>query len=242
MRESVLAQAIGAIGKRDFAPIVAEALRKTLGFDLTAAIVHSRAKGSAVLFDNFDRVGCRTGIENYLRFTHRANPILVQVPTAGACRARDFAVNDVDVSDDIGAHLVQAADEELGFRTIGWPRRLEEIGLYFEAGGDVVELGFYRERRRSVASASKLRTLTALSEPIAAAFERHGALKPRDMPTAASVLSPREREVCDLLLVGCSSEAIALRLGIGLHTVKDHRKRIFRKLQIGSLAELFAMR
>jgi DNA-binding CsgD family transcriptional regulator len=42
-------------------------------------------------------------------------------------------------------------------------------------------------------------------------------------------------------LIGCSSEAIALRLSISRHTVKDHRKQIFRKLGVGSLAELFAL-
>jgi DNA-binding CsgD family transcriptional regulator len=54
-------------------------------------------------------------------------------------------------------------------------------------------------------------------------------------------LSAREAEVARLLLAGCSSEAIALRLDISRHTVKDHRKSIFRKLHIGSLAELFAL-
>ena len=34
---------------------------------------------------------------------------------------------------------------------------------------------------------------------------------------------------------------IALRLGISRYTVKDHRKHIFRKLSVGSLAELFAL-
>ena len=57
-----------------------------------------------------------------------------------------------------------------------------------------------------------------------------------------SQLSPREREITELLLIGCSSEAIALRLGISRYTVKDYRKQIFRKLGIGSLAELFALR
>lgn len=56
-----------------------------------------------------------------------------------------------------------------------------------------------------------------------------------------SALTPREVEVVDLLLLGCGSDAIALRLNISRYTVKDHRKRIFRKLHIGSLAELFAL-
>ncbi len=61
-------------------------------------------------------------------------------------------------------------------------------------------------------------------------------------PLHVGALSAREREICDLLLLGCSSAAIALRLDISRHTVKDHRKSIFRKLRVGSLAELFALR
>src|SRR3546814_10274574 len=53
--------------------------------------------------------------------------------------------------------------------------------------------------------------------------------------------TPREAEVRDLLLRGCSTEAVALRLSISRHTVKDHRKAIFRKLGIASLAELFSL-
>src|SRR3546814_19408442 len=54
-------------------------------------------------------------------------------------------------------------------------------------------------------------------------------------------LTPREAEVRDLLLRGCSTDAVALRLSISRHTVKDHRKAIFRKLGISSLAELFSL-
>lgn len=242
MTPSILAQVIGAIGEKDFAAVTADALCDFLGFDLTTVIVHRPTARPAVMFDNFDKVGCRRGIENYVRFTHRINPMLARAPAVGACRARDFAVDTIGAADGIQAHLVLEADEELGFRTVGWPQRTEEIGLYVEACGGVVEFGFYRERGRSAVSAAKLRELNAFGAPIAAAFERHEMLKPVETPAAASALSPREREICDLLLMGCSSEAIALRLNISRHTVKDHRKGIFRKLHIGSLAELFALR
>jgi DNA-binding CsgD family transcriptional regulator len=164
--------------------------------------------------------------------------MLARMPAAGACRARDFAVGLLPAS-DLNARVVVETDEELGFRTVGWPQRMEEIGLYIEAWGGVVELGFYRERGRCSVSAQKLRQLNDLSAPIAAAFDRHATLA-RQVP-ASAVLSPREQEICALLLSGCSSQAIALRLDISRHTVKDHRKAIFRKLQVGSLAELFAL-
>ena len=80
---------------------------------------------------------------------------------------------------------------------------------------------------------------------MAAAFDRQSVLSggPRE-PAATALMAPlsrREAEIAGMLLIGCSSEAIALRLSISRHTVKDHRKQIFRKLGVGSLAELFAL-
>jgi DNA-binding CsgD family transcriptional regulator len=240
MRQAILPRVIGAIGAKDFPAVTAGALREFLGFELTAVFFHRRTGSPAVVFDDFAAVGASLGIENYIRFTHRINPMLARAYPAGVCRARDFTM-DLEggtCGNDVAAHLVLTTEEELGFRTIGWPQRQEEICLYLETSVGLVELGFYRKRGRSMAPANKVRALQALSAPLAAAFDRHEALL---APIQADVLSPREREICDLLLVGCSTEAIASRLDIGRYTVKDHRKSIFRKLQVGSLAELFAL-
>lgn len=241
-QHATLAQVINAIGERDFVAVAADALAGLVQFDLSAVVIHRRKSLPVIAFDNFDRAGGKQGLENYVRFTHRINPILAHVNGAGIFRASDFAVPALRGDDSISDYLVQAPEEELGFRTIGWPERLEEIGLYFEACGGLVELSFYRERGRNVASTSSLRSLEAMCAPIAAAFNRHDVLGCSGQAEDLSQLSPREREITELLLIGCSSEAIALRLGISRYTVKDYRKQIFRKLGIGSLAELFALR
>jgi DNA-binding CsgD family transcriptional regulator len=248
--QAILSRVIGAIGAKDFAAITAGALCEFLDFELTAVFFHRRTGAPAVVFDNFAAVGARSGIENYIHFTHKINPMLARPYQAGVCRARDFALDPRDTrGDGVASHVVLTREEELGFRTVGWPQRQEEICLYLEACAGLVELGFYRKRGRSPAPANKVRALQALSAPIAAAFDRHEALSAynrrrmaHEPPNQAATLSPREREICDLLLLGCSSAAIALRLDISRHTVKDHRKRIFRKLRVGSLAELFALR
>jgi len=228
---SVLARIIGAIGADDFAATAAGALRSFLGFELTAVFVHPAAATPAVLFDNFDG---RSGIANYVQFTHRINPMLRRPSPGGVCRARDFAVDPAEV---VVPRVELATDEELGFRTVGWPQRQEEIGLYLQGRTGLIEIGFYRPRGRNPVPADKVHTLQSLAAAVTAAFDRHHELR---APLAANILSTREREICDLLLLGCSSTAIALRLNISRHTVKDHRKSIFRKLQVGSLAELFA--
>jgi DNA-binding CsgD family transcriptional regulator len=239
MTHAILPRIIGAIGSKDFAAITAGALCEFLEFELTAVFFHRRTAMPEVMYDNFAAVGAKGGIENYIRFTHRINPMLSRTYPGGVCRARDFTLDRVGTCDDgVSSHVVLTADEELGFRTIGWPQRQEEIGLYLEARAGLVELGFYRKRGRSAAPANKIRALQALSGPIAAAFDRNEALL---APVRTDALSPREREICDLLLMGCSTEAIASRLDISRYTVKDHRKSIFRKLQVGSLAELFAL-
>ena len=51
-------------------------------------------------------------------------------------------------------------------------------------------------------------------------------------------LTKREKEVTDLMVKGLNSQLIAEQLFISSHTVKVHRKNIFKKLEIHSVAEL----
>ena len=135
---------------------------------------------------------------------------------------------------------MKSADEELGFRTVGWPERLEEIGLYFESGMGMVELSLYRQRGKRALDCAGLQKLADLRAPLTAAFNKHATLLPQ-ADSLVATLSPREMQITELLLKGCGSPQIAGLLGISRHTVKDHRKQIFRKLGICTLAQLFAL-
>ena len=104
----------------------------------------------------------------------------------------------------------------------------------------MVELSLYRQRGRRPLERARLQELEELRLPLAAAFNKHTTLAPQ-AACSVSTLSPREKQIIGLLLRGCGSPQIALHLGISRHTVKDHRKRIFRKLGIGTLAQLFAL-
>lgn len=54
----------------------------------------------------------------------------------------------------------------------------------------------------------------------------------------AWVLSPREREIVQLLAEGKSNKEVAAALGISVKTAETHRSNIMRKGGFGSLAEL----
>jgi DNA-binding NarL/FixJ family response regulator len=51
-------------------------------------------------------------------------------------------------------------------------------------------------------------------------------------------LSPRERQIIQLLAEGKSNKEVAVRLGISVRTAENHRARIMRKLQLHSLSDL----
>ena len=72
---------------------------------------------------------------------------------------------------------------------------------------------------------------------------------PASSPVSASVLdelfgtllTEREIAICFLILKGYPSSSISEQLGITIGTVKNHRKNIYRKLDITSERELFLM-
>ena len=57
----------------------------------------------------------------------------------------------------------------------------------------------------------------------------------------ASFLSPREKDVLELMLRGYGTDISAQRLGIALETVRRHRKSIYRKLDVSSQTDLFSL-
>lgn len=63
-------------------------------------------------------------------------------------------------------------------------------------------------------------------------------------PSPAAVLSPREREVLQLLTEGKNTKEIASSLTVSLSTVETHRRNIMNKLNLKTLPELtkFAIR
>lgn len=65
-----------------------------------------------------------------------------------------------------------------------------------------------------------------------------GETAPAPEPSALAVLTPREREVFQLLAIGKANKEVAAMLGLSLGTVKKHRENLQRKLDCHSAAEL----
>ncbi len=59
-----------------------------------------------------------------------------------------------------------------------------------------------------------------------------------DLDDRLSTLTPREKEIMDLILTGKMNKVIASDLGISMRTVEVHRSRIFEKMNVKTAVEL----
>jgi FixJ family two-component response regulator len=84
---------------------------------------------------------------------------------------------------------------------------------------------------------------TVLIEAVSRALEQDAAWRVRRGNESLAReriarLTPRERDVCRLVARGLLNKQIADELGVSQQTVKIHRGRVMRKLEVGSVAEL----
>jgi RNA polymerase sigma factor (sigma-70 family) len=72
--------------------------------------------------------------------------------------------------------------------------------------------------------------------------ERRGeATRQSEIQEHLDLLTPREKEVLDLVISGMRNKNISQQLGITLSTVEAHRSRVMEKMQADSLSHLMRM-
>ncbi|MBK7530524.1 helix-turn-helix transcriptional regulator [Piscinibacter sp.] len=153
------------------------------------------------------------------------------------------------------ADIADAAYGEQLWDRFGLVDRLSALALL---DGHWTALNVYRDASVGAFAARDAQRFAGRCALLLALLRRHlaalrpaaaGGTVPRVAPeTAAALLgqlpvrlSPREREVCALTLAGHSREGVGLALGIAASSVATLRERAYRKLQIHSAGELFAL-
>ncbi len=74
-----------------------------------------------------------------------------------------------------------------------------------------------------------------IADTVVEEYARHQAAS---SSKAASILTPREREVLQLLTGGMNTKEIAMHIGVSIKTIETHRQHIMEKLKLRTVAEL----
>lgn len=139
----------------------------------------------------------------------------------------------------------------------GATRMVDEVGFVARLDeNSSVHLSMGRNLGQRRFRAGEVARFKLLSRVLAPKLRQISARQPTEEPIDAKPLSARfyalatergteisrrESEVAALIVQGHSSRAISLNLGISPHTVKVHRRSLYRKLGISSQSDLFGL-
>lgn len=118
----------------------------------------------------------------------------------------------------------------------------DKISIITARKSEVLLISFYRFDESGLFQINNEEQLKPFWETIAQLALMHFADdEGPDLQSPLNSLSKREKDICQAVLDGLTSDAIAWRLDISLNTVKTYRKRAYAKLGINSKTALFTL-
>lgn len=253
-----LARAIDCFDQPDSLRHLVIATSELVEFDIAMCVVHELGAKPILIHDTFKDETARLGLANYLESTYVLNPVYTAHRNGlrqGVYRIGELAPDAYLSSEHYRAFKVKRmASEEIGYVTKNWPAGMEELVLAIELpNGRLGEISLSRAASLGGFDDCAINVLRSQISVIGSVFRLfwRQSLAPPPAPMRVTAvedlldrfgtvrLSPREREVAQLILKGHSGTSIAARLGISETTVKSHRQNLYAKLGIGSQFELF---
>jgi len=240
--------------------LVLDAVACLVPYDMAMIVVYSRGKKPVLIHDTFRDATAKRGLTNYVNDTYVLNPTYTAYRRGlepGVYRITDLAPDAYFGSEHFkNLRIKRSRNEEIGYVTDGWPRDMEEIIIAVELPDDELgEVSLLRAASRGGFSEAGIAKLRSVEPVLGATFRQHwgsrrqSAHREEDSNSieelfervGGNLLSPREREVAELILKGHSSHSIGEHLGISITTVKTHRQNLYGKLGIATQFELFSV-
>ena len=229
------------------------AAANVLPFTAAFVVVNHRGQGPLHLCDTYAAGPPKEAVQLYVNSTYLLNPVynaFLAGLKPGLHAMADLAPDNWETGMET-PQVLPDKSEEIGYRTPGWPRGLQELSLTVDLGPDTMgEVSFARPSQEGGFTPEIVAQLQPFHPLFSSAFRalwsRHPQNRiiaqfssPRLEDFAADLLSPRERQVVEMILKGHSSLSISLTLDIALPTVKTHRKNAYAKLGISTQQQLF---
>ncbi len=244
-----VSRAIAALGTDDFFAALIAAVRGQVRIDLPQIWLYHRDLPPRVLYHEIPEAHIPSQIDEYLEGPYREDPFYQT--SMNQPRSKIYRIGRVTAGKLEESTYYTDYYSETG--TVD-----EAIYLAKLAGGNVINLSMMRLSQHGPYSDKEYEALYLLAEPVSELLKSHSdhgnfavtnLLQPgidHQIDTAfrtfgQSILSPREKDVLELMLRGYGTDTSAERLTIAVETVRRHRKSIYRKLDVNSQTDLFSL-
>lgn len=244
-----LAAAIKALGSDAFFPALVHAVSSQVKINYPQVWLYHRDLPPQVLYHAIPQEAVASQIDHYLQGPFREDPffqVSMNRPKAAIYRLSRLTAGNLHGSRYYTTYYVDTGTVD------------EAVYLAKLQGGNVINLSMMRLPALGEFSDSEYQHLHLLAEPVAALITAHTELADfakkhliqpginHQINTAfrtfgSSLLSPREKDVLEMMLRGYGTDTTAQRLRIAVETVRRHRKSIYRKLDVSSQIDLFSL-
>lgn len=246
---AALARSIACAARDDtaaFSPALLAWLRLHAAFDHCVIFGYRGAQRPVSLFETFEPQESGIYVAQYQAGPYLLDPFYLAAidRVEGFRRMRELAPDRFYTSEYFRSY----------YETTGLA---EEVGYFATLrDGTAIVMSLMRLLRSGTFGTAEVRRLRALTPVLLALINLHwpglpkgtgrntggaqGRQLERDRVKDNMGLTMREVQIVEHVLQGHSSESIARLLGVAAGTVKVHRRNIYKKLGIGSQAELFA--
>jgi DNA-binding CsgD family transcriptional regulator len=244
-----ISRAIAALGTDDFFPSLVAAVNGQVRIDYPQVWLYHRDLPPKVIYHEIPPAAVASQIDDYLDGPYREDPFYqasMNQPKAKIYRLSRITMGKLEQSVYYRDYYADTGTSD------------EAIYLAKLRGGNVINLSMMRLPEHGEFTEREYEALYLLAEPVSELIKSHSehddfAVTHLIQPGidhqidlafrtfGASLLSPREKDVLEMMLRGYSTDSSADKLGIALETVRRHRKSIYRKLDVSSQTDLFSL-
>ncbi len=244
-----LSRAIGALGTDQFFAALTAAINGQVKIDYPQFWLYHIDLPPRVLYHEIPKEAVASQVDSYLEGPFREDPFFqtsMDRPRAKIYRLSRASVENLEQSDYYRNYYADTGTVD------------EAMYLAKLHAGNVINFSMMRLPKHGPFSDKEYERLYLLAEPVSELLKSHSEhgnfsttylIQPgidhqidlAFQTFGSSMLSPREKDVLELMLRGYGTSVSAERLGIALETIRRHRKSIYRKLDVSSQTDLFSL-
>jgi DNA-binding CsgD family transcriptional regulator len=244
-----ISRAIAALGTEKFFPALVQAIRGQVRIDYPQIWLYHKDLPPRVLYHEIPDHAIQSQIDQYLEGPYQEDPFYhtsLHQPRAKIYRLSRVTMGKLRESDYYRNYYADTGTCD------------EVVYVAKLQAGNVINLSMMRLNEREPFTDQEYENLYLLAEPVSELLRSHtehndfaatNLIQPgidHQIDVAfrtfgASLLSPREKDVLELMLRGYGTDTSAERLEIAVETVRRHRKSIYRKLDVSSQTDLFSL-